>query len=460
MADTVTALSHWQFAMSGLLHFLFIPLTLGVSLLLLIIESIQMAGARHDLQPLADVLERVFKLAFVMAIATRLPIVLQFGANGSYFSHYAGDAFALPLALEGLSSLFLAALVFGPYSSDWARSSRKRHWLLTGLLVLAMHLSAFWIVLSHSWMQHPVATAFNDQSYRLELLDFQGFIANPVVPMKWLHTVVGSYACAAAAAMMISLYHPMPWQPIRSVMLIAGITGLAATGLSAIGDPTPQQPTLTQSIKRSIIEGDKPERWLGDLQAHIQHGIDAFRRLEQLRDDNPDPSIRADFDQLKTNLGYAWLLKPFSKHIAEANEKQIRLAAQAALPAYPGVILWSYRLMMAAGLLSLTLFAWMLWQSRQANAPSISSRRWMTALALSPWVASIAGWAVSEFGKQPWAIAGQLPSASGVSASTPSEAVMTLVVYLLAYAALLTAGWQIAKVWLFDTIPDTTGAQS
>ncbi|MBS3963607.1 MAG: cytochrome ubiquinol oxidase subunit I [Methylomonas sp.] len=459
MTDTVTVLSHWQFALSGLLHFLFIPLTLGLSLLLAVIESFQFeSGRRDDYQNPFGRLERLFKLAFVMALASRLPILLQFGANGSYFSHYVGDAFALPLTLEVLSGLILAVLLFGPYSLGRNRLGKGWHLALTWLLVLAMHVSAFWILLSHSWMQYPVAVVFNDLSYRLELTDFQIFIANPVVMGKWLHTLVSSYACAAAAVIVLALRNPVGWHDARSTALMAAITGLIATGLTAIGDPTPKQASLTQSIKQTLIEGDNPERWLPELQTHVRQGVEAFRLLERLRDDHQDSAIRADFARLQTNLGYAWLVKPFNQQIAGANDQQIELAAQSALPAWPLVILWSYRLMIAAGLLTLVLFAWTAWLARQANAPSEATRTRLTCLAAAPWLASVSGWLVAEFGKQPWAIAGLLPSASGVSASTPTEAGISFAAYLLANIVFLAIGWHLAKALVSNPTINTTEA--
>ncbi|MDD2761873.1 MAG: cytochrome ubiquinol oxidase subunit I, partial [Methylomonas sp.] len=167
ISETVVELSRWQFAISAMLHFLFIPLTLGLSLLLALTESAYVWTGDVLYRNLARFWGRLFAINFVLALATRLPVIFQFGMNGSYFSEYAGDAFALPLAIETLSSFFVAVALFEAHRSAWDSSDRVRHLLLTWLIALAVHVSAYWVLVANGWMQNPVGAEFNYQSYRL-----------------------------------------------------------------------------------------------------------------------------------------------------------------------------------------------------------------------------------------------------------------------------------------------------
>lgn len=444
ISETVVELSRWQFAITAMLHFLFIPMTLGLALLLALMESAYVWSGWAIYKDMAQFWGRLFAINFVLAVATRLLVVFQFGMDGSYFSHYAGDVFALPLAIEALTGFLVAATLFGPYWFGWETLGRKRHLLLTWLIAIAAHVSAYWILVANGWLQNPLGAAFNYRSYRMELTDFAQLIENPVVIAKYLHTVAACYAVAGAALVAICAYwlkrDSQDRLARRSYKLAAGMGLLALVLTVALGDNTPDADNLIQRAKRAAISGEADKQLLPDFEARIRNGIAAYDLLQQLRDENKDPQLLAGFEQRRADLGYAWLLTPIHKKIVGASDKQINQAAQSALPAYPGLIFWAYRLMIIAGivgLLGFVLAAWGGWGDKPVPL-------WLQGLGIYmaplPWLASVLGWFVAEAGKQPWAIAGVLPTYLSVSSLSAMQLVVSAIAYALAYALVLGMG--------------------
>lgn len=463
ISETVVELSRWQFAITAILHFLFIPLTLGLALLLALMESAYVLTGRSVYQAMAHLWGRLFAINFTLAMATRLLVVCQFGMNGSYFSHYAGDIFALPLAIEALTSFFLAAVLFGPYWFGWERLGKYQHLIVTWVIVLAVNASTYWILLANGWMQNPVAASFNYQSYRIELTDFAAFLSNPATIEKYLHTVAASYVTAAATLMGISAFWLLKKQDdelaSKSFKLAAVVGMLAIVITVGLGDDTPYLNNSVQLAKRAAIHGQVNQNLLPDIETRIRSGIKAYVLLQDLRDDNKDPQLLAEFDQHKANLGYAWLLTPWHKDIIDAKDKQIALAAQSALPAYPTLLFWVYRLMIACGLVSLALFTLAAWHSVINKPLSVFLLRWSLYLVPLPWLACIAGWFVAEAGKQPWAIAGLLPTFWGVSSLTVSQLLISSIGYMIAYLALLVAGGYLMRQTILDRGLNKSGVQ-
>lgn len=454
ISETVIELSRWQFAITAMLHFLFIPLTLGLALLLALLESAYVVTGQLVYKNMARIWGRLFAINFVLAVATRIVVVFQFGMNGSYFAHYVGDVFALPLAIEAASGFFLAAVLFGPYWSGWEKMGRKQHLLVTWLLALAVNVSAFWVLLANGWMQNPVAAGFNYQSYRMELADFGLFVANPAALAKYLHTVAASYATAMATLMGISAYwlRKQPQDPLalRSFNW-AVVVGLAMIVITAgLGDATPNLDHPVQQAKLAAIQGRPGSELLPDIEARVRSGTKAYASLLALRDENNDPNLLAEFEQHKADLGYAMLLKPFHKNILDANEPQIKLAAQSALPAYPGLLRYAYLFMIAAGVLSMAWFVLAGLYGLILKALPAWLLQISTYFAALPWLACIAGWFVAEAGKQPWAIAGLLPTFTGVSSLSVSELLISSLGYVFAYSVLLAAGVYLLRQTLLN----------
>ena len=464
ISETVVELSRWQFAITAMLHFLFIPLTLGLALFLALMESAFVYTGRPIYKTMAHLWGRFFAINFALAMSTRLLVVCQFGMNGSYFSHYVGDVFALPLAIEALSSFFLLAVLFGPYWFGWERLGKYQHLLVTWLIVLAVNASAYWVLLANGWMQNPVAASFNYQSYRVELTNFTALLTNPAAIAKYLHTVAASYVAAAATIMGVSAFwllkKPEDELAAKSFKLASGIGLLAIAFTIGLGDTTPDLNHPAQQAKRYAIYGQESQSLLPDIETRIRSGIKAYVLLQDLRDDNKDPQLLTEFDQHKADLGYAWLLTPWHKNIIDAKDKHIVLAAKSALPAYPNLLFWLYRLMIVCGFVSLATFMLAVWHSVINKTLSIWLLRASVYLIPLPWLACIAGWFVAEVGKQPWAIAGLLPTFWGLSSLTVTKLLVSSVGYVIAYALLLATGGYLMRQTLLDRGLTKPGVQS
>ncbi|TXH18671.1 MAG: cytochrome bd-I ubiquinol oxidase subunit CydA, partial [Gammaproteobacteria bacterium] len=169
----VVELSRFQFALTAMYHFLFVPLTLGLSFLLVIMESIYVMTGRPIWRTITRFWGMIFGVNFVLGVATGLTMEFEFGTNWSYYSHYVGDIFGAPLAIEGLMAFFLEATFVGLMFFGWDRLSRVRHLFTTFMVALGSNLSALWILIANGWMQNPVGAVFNPDTMRMEVTSFR-----------------------------------------------------------------------------------------------------------------------------------------------------------------------------------------------------------------------------------------------------------------------------------------------
>src|SRR6267143_5763554 len=189
----VVLLSRWQFAITAMYHFIFVPLTLGLSALLGIMETVYVMTSREIWKQMTKYWGVLFGINFAMGVATGITMEFQFGTNWAYYAHYVGDIFGAPLAIEGLMAFFLEASFVGLFFFGWKRLSRVEHLAVTWLVALGSNLSALWILIANGWMQNPVGSSFNRQSMRMEVTSFFEVLFNPVAQAKFVHTVSAGY---------------------------------------------------------------------------------------------------------------------------------------------------------------------------------------------------------------------------------------------------------------------------
>ncbi|MFM0298473.1 MULTISPECIES: cytochrome ubiquinol oxidase subunit I, partial [Paraburkholderia] len=185
----VVELSRLQFAITALYHFLFVPLTLGLSWLLVIMESVYVMTGKQIYKDMTQFWGKLFGINFAMGVTTGLTLEFQFGTNWSYYSHYVGDIFGVPLAVEGLMAFFLESTFVGLFFFGWKRLSKVQHVGVTFLVALGSNLSALWILVANGWMNNPVGATFNYQTMRMELDSIFSVLFNPVAQVKFVHTV-------------------------------------------------------------------------------------------------------------------------------------------------------------------------------------------------------------------------------------------------------------------------------
>ena len=203
----VVNLSRFQFAATALYHFLFVPLTLGLSFILAIMESVYVMTGRPIWKRMTMFWGTLFGINFALGVATGVVMEFQFGMNWSYFSHYVGDIFGAPLAIEGLMAFFLEATMVGIMFFGWERLSKLGHLIVTFLVALGTNLSALWILIANGWMQNPVGATFNPETMRMEVSDFGAVLFNPIAQAKFVHTVSAGYVIASTLVLGVSAYY-------------------------------------------------------------------------------------------------------------------------------------------------------------------------------------------------------------------------------------------------------------
>jgi cytochrome d ubiquinol oxidase subunit I len=197
----VADLSRWQFALTAMYHFLFVPLTLGLSMLLVVMEGAYVMTGKEVWRRTTKFWGTLFGINFVLGVATGITMEFQFGMNWSYYSHYVGDIFGAPLAIEGLMAFFLEATLVGLMFFGWDKLSRPAHWMVTFLVALGSNLSALWILIANGWMQNPVGSEFNPDTMRMEVTNFMEVLFNPVAQAKFVHTVSAGYVTASVSCL-------------------------------------------------------------------------------------------------------------------------------------------------------------------------------------------------------------------------------------------------------------------
>ena len=482
----VVTLSRLQFALTALYHFLFVPLTLGLVWMLAIMESVYVMTGRAIWKRMVQFWGVLFGINFAMGVATGITMEFQFGTNWAYYSHYVGDVFGAPLAIEGLMAFFLEATLVGLFFVGWDRLSRLQHVIVTWLLALGTSLSALWILIANAWMQNPVGAEFNLQTMRMEVTSFSAVMFNPVAQAKFVHTVSAGYVLGAMFVLSISAWYLLRGRNAefaKRSMTVAASFGLAAAlSVVVLGDQSGYDLTDHQKMKLAAIESmwetepapapftlfgipDVGERtthlairipWMmgligtrsidtvmpgiNDLIAHAQvriaSGLKAYAAMQSLRANRDDATARAQFEAHKADLGYALLLKRTMADPHTATAADIDKAATSTIPDVP-VLFWSFRLMVGCGLWFIVLFGYSFWLSTKR---ALDRHRWYLKVALwslpLPWLAIELGWIVAEYGRQPWAIEGVLPTALGVSSVSAAQVGASLAGFVIFYSAL------------------------
>jgi cytochrome bd ubiquinol oxidase subunit I len=487
ISETVD-LSRLQFAVTALYHFLFVPLTLGLSWLLVIMESVYVMTGKQIYKDMTQFWGKLFAINFVMGVTTGLTMEFQFGTNWSYYSHYVGDIFGVPLAVEGLAAFFLESTFVGLFFFGWNRMSRGGHLLTTFFVALGSNLSALWILVANGWMQNPVGAEFNYETMRMELTSLFQVIFNPVAQVKFVHTVSAGYVTASMFVLGISSWYLLRRRDVdfalRSFAIAAGF-GLASTlCVIVLGDESGYRTGEVQQVKLAAIEAEwdtapapapftlfgipnqKEERTdyaihipylmgiiatrsinepviglkdlMGQAEVRIQNGMLAYAALQKMKEGTADTATRDVFEAHKADLGYGLLLKQFAPNVVDATREQIKAAAKHSIPPVAPVF-WSFRVMVGLGMLFLATFVLAFWFCAQRSLLKDNRRwflRWVVWAIPLPWLAAEFGWVVAELGRQPWTIAEVLPTHLSASSLAPGDVWLSLAGFVVFYTVL------------------------
>ena len=236
------------------------PLTLGLSWLLVIMEAVYVMTGKQVYKDMTQFWGKLFGINFAMGVTTGITLEFQFGTNWSYYSHYVGDIFGVPLAVEGLMAFFLESTFVGLFFFGWNRLSKVKHLMVTFLVALGSNLSALWILVANGWMNNPVGAEFNYQTMRMELSSLTSVLFNPVAQVKFVHTVSAGYVTAAMFVLGVSSWYLMKKRDtefaLRSFAVAAGF-GLAATlCVIVLGDESGYTTGEVQKMKLAAIESE------------------------------------------------------------------------------------------------------------------------------------------------------------------------------------------------------------
>ena len=489
ISESVVDLSRLQFAITAFYHFLFVPLTLGLSFILAIMESAYVMTGKQVYQDMVKFWGKLFGINFALGVTTGLTMEFQFGTNWAYYSHYVGDIFGAPLAIEGLMAFFLESTFIGLFFFGWDRLTKVQHLIVTWLVAIGSNMSALWILIANGWMQNPVGAEFNFDTMRMEMMSFSEVIFNPVAQVKFVHTVSAGYVTGAMFVLAISAYYMLKKRDLpfaRRSFAIASSFGLASIlSVIVLGDESGYEIGEVQKVKLAAIEAEwetheppaaftlfgipdqenmetdyaikipyalgliatrsvtEEVKGIKDLiaehEVRIRNGMVAYDLLTQIKAGDRSEATIAEFRSRVDDLGYGLLLKKYVENPVNATEEQIKLAAQNSIPRVAPMF-WTFRIMVGLGFIMLVLIGLSFYYSAKGTAERQKYLLRALIIALpAPWIACEMGWFVAEFGRQPWSIGGILPTHLSVSTRSVEDIYMSLAGFIGFYTLLLVA---------------------
>lgn len=472
-----TALTDWsrlQFALTACYHWIFVPLTLGLSVIMAIMESIYVKKGDPFWRQTAKFWMKLFAINFAVGIATGIILEFEFGTNWSNYSWFVGDIFGAPLAIEGILAFFMEATFFAVMFFGWNKVSKRTHLAATWLTGIGASVSALWILVANAWMQHPVGMTFNPDTVRHEMTDFWALVLNPVATSKFFHSVFSGWMTGAIFVIGVSSWYLLRKRHTRFALAsirIAALTGIAGTlAVMLSGDSSGVHAAKYQPMKLAAIEGlaDGGTRapfsvvpgveipgMLSILATHNIDGyvpginnmldgyttpegetfpsaekkmesgkkaIEAFRTYRANKDKDPHTAMQAR--------------KVLEENIAHFGYGYIQSRNELVPPVQ--LLYWAFRVMVGLGGYLFLLMVAVLWAERKKR---LAEMKWLLRIALlsTPlvYLAGQAGWIVAEVGRQPWTIEGLLPVRAAVSSVSVAAVQTTFFIFVAIFTLFL-----------------------
>lgn len=480
-----------QFALTAIYHWLFVPLTLGLSFLLAFFETIYVKTGNEEWKRLTKFWMTLFAINFAIGVATGLILEFQFGTNWSKYSWMVGDIFGAPLAIEGIFAFFLEASFFAIMFFGWNKVSKGLHLFSTWMVAVGSNLSAVWILVANGWMQFPTGMAFNPDNARFEMQNFADIVFSPIAVSKFTHATSSSFLLASLFVVGISCWFLIKGRHelmARRSIAVASIFGLLSSLYVAFtGDEAAYNVAHKQPMKLAAMEGlykgqedapligfgiPNPYKEVGDNTDPFIAAVKIPGMLSLLANreagsfvpgmydlvfGNPERGIRGAqnrMDSGKMAIDYLGSYKKaiknggeeaagqhlssFNQHREDLGYGYLNKPSDAVPPV--AVTFWSFHIMVVLGFLFPIIFILFIVFLKKGN---LLTQRWLLNLGLLSiplsYIASQAGWITAEVGRQPWAIQGLLPVNVATSNLTTSTVQTTFVVFLLLFTLLLIA---------------------
>lgn len=472
-----TALIGWsraQFALTACYHWLFVPLTLGLAVIMAVMETVYVVKKDDFWKRTARFWQKIFGINFAVGIATGIILEFEFGTNWSNYSWFVGDIFGAPLAIEGIFAFFMEATFVAVMFFGWNKVGKKFHLASTWLTGIGASISALWILVANSWMQHPVGMEFNPDTVRHEMVDFWAVVTNPVAITKFFHSVLSGWMTGAVVVIGLSCWYLLRKRDVRfarasiKVASIVGIIGTlavmftgdgsalhvakyqpmklaAAEGLQDGGQRAPfsivpgvEIPGMLSVLATHDIDGyvpgindllngyETPDGVTGisagEKMARGDKALEAFSTYRETRDSDPEAAASAR-KVLEENVDY------FGYGYIDNKEELVP-------PVW--LVYWPFRIMVGLGCFLLLLMVAVFWFEHRNR---IEKMRWLQWLSLCSiplvYLAGQAGWVVAEVGRQPWAIQDLLPVKAAVSSLDKGAVMTTFFIFVAVFTIFL-----------------------
>lgn len=476
-----TSMIDWsraQFALTAMYHWLFVPLTLGLAVVMGVMETLYVVSGNDFWKRTVKFWMKLFGINFAVGVATGLILEFQFGTNWSNYSWFVGDIFGAPLAIEGIVAFFMEATFIAVMFFGWNKVGKGFHLTSTWLTGVGATFSAWWILVANSWMQYPVGMEFNPDTVRNEMVDFLAVAFSPVAVMKFLHTVLSSWMVGAAFVIGVSAWYLLRNREREfalASMKVGAAVGLFASLVTAFsGDKSAYQVAQLQPMKlaamESLYEGGshEPLTVVGELQipemlsylaTHDPEGFvpgvnDILNGGYKLPDGSVALSVAEKMNRGKMAITALANYRKAKQEGDASGMQQARAVLDEQMPYFGygyikepadvipnvGLLFWAFRVMVGAGMYFIAFFALVLFlcaRKRMEDFPWIGwVAMWSIPLA---YVASQAGWIVAELGRQPWAIQDMLPVNAAISRLDAGSVQTTFFIFLIMFTVLLVA---------------------
>ena len=473
---TLVDWSRLQFALTAGYHWIFVPLTLGLAVIMATMETLYVIKKDEFWKQTAKFWMKLFGINFAVGIATGIILEFEFGTNWSNYSWFVGDIFGAPLAIEGIFAFFMEATFFAIMYFGWNKVSKKTHLLATWLTGIGAAISAIWILVANSWMQHPVGMEFNPDTVRHEMVDFWALVLNPVAVSKFFHSVFSGWMTGSVFAIGISCWYLLKKRETRfalssiRVSAIVGVIGTFAVMFSGdmsgihVAQYQPMKLAAAEGLENggqrapfSIVPGVEVPGMLSILATHDIDGyvpginnllegytdsegvvhpsaeekmergkvaIESFKQYRSLKDENPlaAQEARTRLEENVEYFGYGYIDSP-----------------QELVPNVP-LVYWSFRVMVGLGSFLLLLMIATFWFEYRGKLQDMKWLQWVALLSIPlVYIAGQAGWIVAEVGRQPWVIEGLLPVKAAVSSVSVSAVQTTFWLFVVIFTLFLVA---------------------
>ena len=423
-------LARWQFGITTVYHFLFVPLTISLAFIVAGFQTAWVRTSNDRYLRLTHFYGELFLINFAMGVVTGIVQEFQFGMNWSDFSRFVGDIFGAPLAIEGLLAFFLESTFLGLWIFGWGKLSKRIHLATIWIVAVGTVLSAYFILVANAWMQQPVGSTVNATTGQAELKDFWALLTNPTVVFALPHVIGGAFMTGGAFVLGVAVWRLVrrpadDGAPFRTAAKV-GATVLLIAGLFVLvtGDQLGQHIATEQPMKLAAAEDLQTTQTnapfslftVWDLNGKEILSIQVPDLLSILATHNPNGQVQG-IDNLQTQYTNLYGAGDYS-------------------PIVP-VTFWSFRMMIGAGTLAALAAAWFLWRMRKGRAPGRGAVAIAVVLPLLPLAANSFAWIFTEMGRQPWVVQGLQLTSAGVSPSVSSiEVAVTLVGFTLLYGGL------------------------